>query len=103
MIECLFNPKFFIPLERQEGQVNISDFKYSNFYITTYFKLHYYILQSVALVLPIRGGCVNAYENELLSDLKETTGNVLPFLKREEECVRWAGKSEKIVRDKPEK
>ena len=32
LIECLFNPKFFIPLERQEGQVNISDFKYSNFF-----------------------------------------------------------------------
>ena len=32
LIECLFNPKFFIPLEHQEGQVNISDFKYSNFF-----------------------------------------------------------------------
>ncbi|RPG94525.1 MAG: hypothetical protein CBE23_002055 [Candidatus Pelagibacter sp. TMED263] len=32
LIECLFNPKFFIPLERQEGQVNISDLKYSNFF-----------------------------------------------------------------------
>lgn len=32
LIECLFNPKFFIPLERQESQVNISDLKYSNFF-----------------------------------------------------------------------
>ena len=32
LIECLFNPKFFIPLERQEGQVNISDLKYSNIF-----------------------------------------------------------------------
>lgn len=27
LIECLFNPKFFIPLEYQEGQINISDLK----------------------------------------------------------------------------
>ena len=32
LIECLFNPKFFIPLERQEGQINISDLKYSNIF-----------------------------------------------------------------------
>lgn len=32
LLECLFNPKFFIPLENQEGQINISDLKSSNFF-----------------------------------------------------------------------
>ncbi len=32
LIECIFKPKFFIPLEPQEGQINISDLKYLNFF-----------------------------------------------------------------------
>jgi len=32
LLECLFNPKFFIPLEHQEGQINISNLKSSNFF-----------------------------------------------------------------------
>ena len=30
LIECLFNPKFFIPLENQRGQTNIVDLKHLN-------------------------------------------------------------------------
>ena len=30
IIKCLLNPKFFVPLERQEGQVNISDLYHMN-------------------------------------------------------------------------
>ena len=25
LIKCLYDPKFFVPLEKQEGQVNLSD------------------------------------------------------------------------------
>ena len=32
ILECLINPKFFIPLEHQYGQVNITDFKNINIF-----------------------------------------------------------------------
>ena len=32
ILECLINPKFFIPLEHQDGQVNIADFKNINIF-----------------------------------------------------------------------
>ena len=32
ILECLINPKFFIPLEHQDGQVNFTDFKNINIF-----------------------------------------------------------------------
>jgi hypothetical protein len=32
IVKCLFDPKFFIPLENQKGQVNITDFKNMSFF-----------------------------------------------------------------------
>ena len=32
IIKCLLDPRFFIPLENQKGQVNITDFKHMSFF-----------------------------------------------------------------------
>lgn len=43
-INCMINPKFFIPLERQEGQINFSDLKSINiFSLTKLFMINFII------------------------------------------------------------